>query len=211
MLGLIPSVNGFQNHYRQAIAYLTQSQFATQIIRDLDQSPRHIGIMVISQGGSEYVPPYARRCPHYLDGGLINWNYTSVVNTTDFAGNDPRLVPGEEHRQNVPWSREQNWGAWLMEGIFGPRTRVGFLSEAMGLLHEMGHAMQYLSDPGGFQNLHQGNLMELENLNVRAIEATVAQELRAAGANETVRWDYMHQGHQPGGNAWPNWLSWLYD
>ncbi|GLQ91722.1 hypothetical protein [Dyella acidisoli] len=213
MLGLIPNpaVGNFQGHYQQALAYLRRSQFASQIIQDLENAPQHIGILVQANGGSEYIPPYRNRCPHYLDGGLIVWNYTSTMNTTDFASNDPRLGPNEPHRQDAPWLREQSWGAWLMEGVFGPRTRVGQLSEAMGLLHEMGHAMQYLTDAAGFQNLDANNLMELENLNVSAIEATVAQELRSAGANEGIRWDYQHQGHYPGGNAWPNWLRWIHE
>jgi hypothetical protein len=209
MLGLIPSINQFQNLYNTAISYLNHSPFAQEVISSLDNSPLHIGIMVIDHGGSEYIPPYSRKCPHYLDGGMICWNHTQSVNTTDFASNDPRLGPGESHRIDAPWNREQRWGAWILESVFGPRTRTGFLTPAVCLLHEMGHALQYISDPAQFQLLAQGNIGELENLNVRAIEATVVQELRGAGLTETARWDYMHQGHSPGGNAWPNWLRWF--
>lgn len=210
MIGLIPSVNNFQAIYRRSVAYLCNSPFAAEVISSLDESPLHLGILITEQGGCEYVPPYDRRCPRYLDGGIIFWNINKTVETMDFAYNDPRLGLNEARRENVPWNREISFPGRVMEVFFGPRTRLGLLTPSMCLMHEMGHALQYFSDSNAFLQLHNNNYMELENINVRAIEATVVQELRNLGYGETARWDYAHINHYPGGRAWPNWLRWFY-
>ena len=73
-------------------------------------------------------------------------------------------------------------------------------SAAVALMHEMGHALQYLSNPTEFRALFRKpdgspntlGKMQVEDINTAAVEQTVILELRQAGCDEGIRWDYFH-------------------
>jgi hypothetical protein len=206
MLVTIPNPSFPQGliEYMSAIAYLRQSALAASIIDGLHASNLRTGVRIVNAGGSEYIPPYDARCQAVHTGGEIVWNASQQVPTYDMGPRNPHRDPNEGTRVRAPWTREQGWGAWVVEWVLGPRSRMGSMSPAVALLHEMGHATQYASDPAGFRNLAADNLIELENINVQAIEATVIHELRAQGHPENARWDYQH-GQFAGDHAeeWP--------
>ncbi|PUA46361.1 hypothetical protein C5U62_06435 [Pseudomonas protegens] len=59
-------------------------------------------------------------------------------------------------------------------------------------MHELGHACQFLTNKAEFrQQLANKNILEVENINVNAIENTVAKELTAKNNKEGLRWDYL--------------------
>ncbi len=210
MLVLLPSPKiNFKKEYGECLVYLSQSNMAKSIIDDLDDADECIGVTIVKNaGGSKYDPPYHSGCPNAYTGGLITWDVGQDVRTIDYAPNDSFVGEDKsEARPNAPWTKESGWKERLVEKLFGARTRTGRLTLAVCLIHEMGHAVQYLSDPTGFQHLEGSDLMELEKLNIQAVEVTVVQELRALGYNEGIRWSYGGQGRYNGTNHWNNWLS----
>ncbi len=74
------------------------------------------------------------------------------------------------------------------------RQRVDRISPMLALLHELGHAWQYLSENEEYVKMKTGviqrDLTVLEHQNVAAIENTVANELLASGRHEGIRLRY---------------------
>ena len=154
--------------FNVATSYLRQSDMAGFIINQLQQATENITINVRRDGRSEYTAP-AMKGPAL--GGTINWNMRGRVGTIDCADDRPAVQ-------------------WIPQG----GDRNGILSVAMCLLHEMGHAYQYLSNKEEFRALiDEDNVIEIENVNVNAIENTVALELTGIGCVEGIRWDYWGQ------------------
>ncbi|NBF02536.1 hypothetical protein GV819_09555 [Pseudomonas sp. Fl5BN2] len=59
-------------------------------------------------------------------------------------------------------------------------------------MHELGHACQFLTNKVEFRRqLAARNILEVENINVNAIENTVAKELMEKNNKEGLRWDYL--------------------
>ncbi|MDC5853905.1 M91 family zinc metallopeptidase [Vibrio europaeus] len=81
---------------------------------------------------------------------------------------------------------------WNVLRVLKTRSSACEMSPPLLLMHEMGHACQYMSGQKGEMleglTLERRNL--LENIDVSAIENTVANELREKGCPEGVRENY---------------------
>jgi hypothetical protein len=184
--------------FNTAIAYLSHSERARDIIGLLVNAPELVRVVVDNNAVNEYRHPQhgAALNPALYTGGAIFWSPTSNVLVTDYAPS-PATV-GANARPNVPWTRERTLLGRAAEWLMGSRDRTGIVSPALCLLHEMGHTAQYLADPVGFQGLYNaGNILAMENQNLASNENVVALELTGQGYHEGVRWDYLAQGHHP--------------
>ncbi len=167
--------------------YLRQSDLASFLWNELQRVPETLTIHVHHAGskviGNTWAPPAVGAVN---SAGNITWNVNRTLTATEVVGDEPGLT---------------TWQKFL--AAFTP-DKQALMSPAILLMHEMGHAYQFLSDQvvqeqgNSFQNrLNQalaGNktvLLDLENINVNAIENTVANELSAKGSPEGIRWDYL--------------------
>ncbi len=146
-----------------ACNYLRNSDLAASIIEDLENAPEVITVRIGTGLEDAWIPPGLAAVN---SGGTIEWHPTSTLTTLDTPANRP-VAP------------------WLGRG----GTRHGLQSSALGLFHEMVHALQYLANAA--QMVGPGvNVLNVENFVVQGVEATVARELTSAGHIEGVRWHY---------------------
>jgi alpha-glucuronidase len=162
--------------FEQTLTYLRQSDLAAFIIDQLEESPAPINVEI---GGHVQKNGYR---PGEDLGGTIRWNPYKRVHTKEEEGHRKSAGSYQKKLAAVP--------AHLQD----EDSMAGALSPAMLLMHEMGHAYQRLSNDAEFRTMVQRGkkgVKEIENLNVNAIENTVAQELRDKGILEGVRWRYQ--------------------
>jgi hypothetical protein len=146
-----------------AVEYLRHSDLASSIIEDLENATQLITVKVGTGFEDAWIPPGN---VSVNSGGTIEWHPTSTLNTIDRPANRPK----------APW-------------VAGGRAHRGVQSAALGLFHEMVHALQYLANAEQMVGASV-NVLEVENFVVQGVEATVARELTSSGHMESVRWHY---------------------
>jgi hypothetical protein len=178
-----PSSAQYAGLFSETLVYLKQSDLADFIISQLEAAKT---VITVEIGGHVQKNGYL---PGKGLGGTVKWNPFKQVRTKNEIA----------HRRSAG-SYTKKLGAEPthvaeQQGAKGQKLDLGgVLSPAMLLMHELGHAYQRLAEPEGFkEGVGKGRkgVREIENLNVNAIENTVALELRAAGKPEGVRWRYQ--------------------
>jgi len=163
-----------------AFDYLRRSAMARMIIDGLGAQDKVITIQV----GNNVEPKYRHPKIGETHGGIVEWNPGMALAVVDKATSKSGL---QKTRPNVPWV-DQNEERYGFLYLFKRRLdRVGQLSPAVALLHELGHAHQFFEDPTAYRAARNETL---EDTNVAAIENTVCLELNEAGGTEGLRWDY---------------------
>jgi hypothetical protein len=113
---------------------------------------------------------------------LIEWDHTLTLDVVDKAKSRPQVPWVKDHtrRHGVLWLKKKRV------------DKVGTISAPMALMHELGHAHQYLTDKAGYEEEMKKHsfIRCLEDTNCAAIENTVCQELNARGGREGIRWGY---------------------
>ena len=171
--------------------YLRQSDLASFLWDELQRVPETLTINVHHTGSKALSNSWAPPANGVLNSaGSITWNVNRTLTATEVVGDEPGLT---------------TWQKFL--AAFTP-DKQALMSPAILLMHEMGHAYQFLSDQvvqeegNSFRDRLElaskraevedyGPLLELENINVNAIENTVANELTAKGSPEGIRWSYL--------------------
>jgi hypothetical protein len=196
--------------FGETLDYLKQSDLAAFIIDQLAETPATITVVI---GGHVEKNTYM---PGEDLGGTIRWNPFRQVRTKNeiahrrSAGSYDRKLRAEPDHLAYAWDAQGD-----------SLNLAGELSPAMLLMHEMGHAYQRLSDHAGFRAaIRSGKqgVARIENVNVNAIENTVALELRAQGCPEGVRWRYgdiqgvgwfqdKRRAYQTVAGPFPGWAS----
>ena len=203
-----------------ALKYLKRSNMASFVISELERTDKMLIIHVNSEGGdtNEYIYPELCKAkggcllkadagPICGKGGCVQWSALKNLKVKDRKDKRKGLSK-ETVRPKVPWAKpkKSELGLSVVEGI---------LPAPLLLIHEMGHAMQYLTDKKeflarakvGMWNFKKPNFAELEQLNVQAIENTVIMELRQAGVDIGVRWDYFAAGDPVFDDNWTKKLK----
>ncbi len=172
-----------RKHLSEAITYLKKSKLAKEILDDIE-SHKQIVTVKIGPGIEDHYehPPQT----HPVWAGTVFWDPEFSLGVVD------RVVhPHGTARPNVPWV--PNRGVWKCCGkkMGTPVNEDGVMSPKVCLMHELGHAYQYLSNPDEYREFFsEGKTLDMEDINTAAIENTVVLELRQAGCNEGIRWDY---------------------
>ncbi len=186
------NLNGLQARqaFDEAMRYLKRSALAADIIADLESINDLLTVYV----GKDPNPKKSNVYGHPPEGevgsaGTIYWDPAVTVGVKDKAMNRK----GERVRPDVAWVGKA--GLWSCCGrIFGTeRDVLGAISAPVCLVHEMGHAMQFLSDKAEYRRIKKsgGARVDLEQINTQAIEQPIILELRAIGAAEGIRWHYL--------------------
>lgn len=171
--------------FNTACKYLRNSNMATFILDSLEKAPQVITVEIGKGLEDRYYHPQ-KISPQ--NGGKIWWDPTESLAVVDQAPSPS--IKYRKTRPDVPWTKERTFLGRIKEKIRGPKDRHGIITPALCLLHEMGHAYQYLSDSQGYLSKKGIEGIELEHINVAAIENTVALELTGKGMLEGIRWDY---------------------
>ena len=163
----------------KAFRYLRQSDLAGGIIDGLQAQAEDITIRVGTGLQNKYLHPKEGEA----GGGTVEWDPEYALGVIDKA----------KARPQVPWvtnHTERHGFLWLQtRGV----DKVGQVSPAIALIHELGHAHQFFSNRDEYRaEMKKGILKCLEDTNCAAIENTVCLELNARGAKEGIRWDYYH-------------------
>lgn len=165
-----------EQYFDSAKSYLIQSNLAAFIFQQLENMPETLTIKISRNGASEWD---WRDENETNSAGIITWNLSQTLATID------RQV----HRPDVTWTSSVDDDV------------INHMTPALILLHEMGHAMQFMTNKAefmaripdiDFDNQDDPILLDIENINVNAIENTVALELIDKGFTEGVRWKYRH-------------------
>lgn len=177
-----PSSAQYAGLFSETLAYLKHSDFADFIISQLEATKT---VITVEIGGHVQKNGYL---PGKDLGGTVRWNPFKQVRTKHEIGH--RRSAGSYQKK---LGAEPAHVAAQVDAKDQKLDLGGALSPAMLLMHELGHAYQRLAEPDGFkEGVAKGKkgVKEIENLNVNAIENTVALELRASGSLEGVRWRY---------------------
>lgn len=166
----------------EAFDYLRASDLARGIIDGIANAPEIVTIKVGSGLADIYL--YPKEGSGRTSGGLVEWDPDLTLDVIDKA----------KARPQVPWVKDhtkRHGFLWLKKKRI---DKPGTISAAMALMHELGHAHQYLTDKEGYEAEIQKNklLRCLEDTNCAAVENTICLELNARGGNEGIRWDYYH-------------------
>jgi hypothetical protein len=162
--------------YQNAVDYLRQSDLAKFLIGELEGISEVLTINVYANNSASdaWNPPAGTAT---TEAGSITWNLTTHVQTIEVKSDNPALS-----------------GLTKFISYFKPNV-VRSMSPALVLMHEMGHACQFMTDKAHFRsrmsNLTNAVRLDIENINVNAIENTVANELNDKGFKEGIRWDYL--------------------
>ena len=156
--------------YDVAKTYLEQSDLASFIIEELEAIDELLTIEVSTSSDDGWAPPDDDDDD---SAGTIEWNVTQTLDVVDKKDDRPDV----------------NWTSKIDADV------VATISPALALIHELGHAMQFMTNKQAFRdrlaNLDDEDvLLDIENTNVNTIENTVALELIEKGNHEGVRWDY---------------------
>jgi hypothetical protein len=157
--------------YDEAVNYLLQSSAATGLLHFLQGHTEIISVLCMSLPRAGFSPKeWVAQYTKGVQGSLVTWCPLKSIGVTD------RLA-------SKPVGRQRSPGGDAVEGTQSP---------AMGLIHEFGHARQYLLKNVWFMNLFNQVLkgddeamLALENDNLLTVESVVARQL-----GEGVRWQY---------------------
>ncbi|TMO57958.1 M91 family zinc metallopeptidase [Pseudoalteromonas phenolica] len=175
-------VNGLSDlqaalYFDSAKTYLSQSNLAAFLISQLEAIPEVLTIKVEVSPNNSCNDNWASS---QGTAGTITWNIASRLQVTENPVSRPTAYPFSH-----------------MLSTLRPQRRDE-LSPALILMHEMGHACQAMSGANQDEMLNENrnqdgtlNILAIENINVQAIENTVAMELSEAGCREGIRWDYL--------------------
>ena len=185
-----------------ALKYLRQSKLASEIIDDLESIDEILTIVVGPGQNDRYEhPPVA-------DGsamiGTVYWDPGLSIGVVDKVARpgDTGLKP---RRPNVPWVKQQREKRtiWNCCGARAPVDHHGEINPKVALMHELGHVYQFLSNPAEFRAFFRNadgskkgvgemaaGKQVIEQINTAAIEQPVILELREAGYDLGIRWDY---------------------
>ena len=169
----VKGINGLSDEIAQscfdlAETYLRQSDLAGFLIDELKRIDEVLTINVEAgdpiNNGNTWAPPQ--------DGsaGVVNWNIKRTLLATEKVADQPDATAFQKFLAKFTSDKQET------------------MSPALLLMHEMGHACQYMSGNEG--DMFNATVNEIENINVNAIENTVAKELQAAGNIEGIRWRY---------------------
>lgn len=187
-----------------AFKYLSKSQLAKEIISDLESIPGILTIVVGPGVNDRYEHPATAADGDTGFVGTVFWDPGFALGVIDKAprSNDTGLKP---RRPNLPWVKQhkQKRTIWNCCGARAPVDHFGEINPKVCLMHELGHALQYLSNPTEFRAWFrdaQGNKRTdaeisagkqvIEQTNTAAVEQPIIMELRAAGYDLGIRWDY---------------------
>ncbi|MDC7813062.1 MULTISPECIES: hypothetical protein [Pseudomonas] len=164
-----------QKRFDDACRYLRQSDLANFLLDELIAVKEELTVEVTNSSAADktdrWIPPAANST---TSAGRVVWNLKSQVYAIEKQYKQPDL---------------SNFQKFL--ALFAS-DRVERLSPALVLMHELGHACQFLTNKAEFRKqLADKNILEVENINVNAIENTVAKELTAKNNKEGLRWDYL--------------------
>lgn len=176
--------------FDDAIKLLKQSKLAREIISDLEAHSKIITVLIGPGLEDKYRHPTQPTDSPFV--GTIEWDPTFSLGVIDKAKKRPQQpwVPNKLEKKTI----------WNCCGARAPVDEYGEINPAVCLMHEMGHVLQYLSNPDEFRGLfrfpdgrvnHMGR-MDVEDINTAAVEQPVILELKAAGVNLGVRWGYYH-------------------
>jgi hypothetical protein len=166
--------------------YLRQSDLAAFLWDELKRVPEVLTINVHHAApgviGNTWTPPALGVVG---SAGSVTWNVNRTLTATEVVSDKPGLTTFQK----------------VLAAFTPDKQQV--MSPALLLMHEMGHAFQFLSDQvvqeqgNSFRqrltaviNGDKALRTEIENINVNAIENTVANELTAKGSPEGIRWTY---------------------
>jgi hypothetical protein len=171
----IEPLEGSGELYGQARSYLVQSSAAAALIYFLEKDPKTIWVTCCRSGLANNFMPEEKVTQFFgdLGGSVVLWNPGAFMTATDKLSSKPvgRLV------RNVAEEEAE-----------------GEQSPAMGLIHEFGHARQYLLKNVWFMAKFNEAMSDtesdtarnqLEDDNIRTVESVVARQL-----GEPVRWKY---------------------
>jgi hypothetical protein len=192
-----PESAAIKQRFALTLEYLKQSDLAKMMIEELEASGRRIEVYISRAGDDRYSPPSTDQ-----GGGTVHWNYTKTLKTAKEVANRPHKVPshGAAAPLNAPPTHLTRPG--IIWGRREAASMEGYMSPALALMHELGHAYQWLTMrdvervPHAEADSRWGGAPDaaarvvMENLNVNAVENTVAMELRAKGFAEGIRWHY---------------------
>lgn len=177
----------------QALTYLKQSKLAREIIEDLEASNNIITIMVEPGQVDRYEHPPVQT--HSPEAGTVFWD----------PGFSLQVVDKAKRRPDATWvpQTKQKRTIWNCCGRRAPVDVNGELNPMVCLMHELGHVLQYLSNPTEFRawyrNADGSKKMDseimhgkdvLEQTNTAAVEQPIVLELRDVGCDLGVRWSY---------------------
>jgi len=180
---------------RDALQYLRRSKLASEIIEDIESSNTLITIKVGPGLNDRFEHPPLDTGTSF--GGVVYWDPGFTLGVTDKANKRP----------NVPWVKQikEKRTIWNCCGQRAPTNQDGEINPKVCLMHELGHVLQYLSNPAEFRALFRnadgskrrdGEIMSakntIEQVNTAAIEQPIIMELRDSGCNLGIRWDYYH-------------------
>lgn len=160
-----------------------------------------------SQGPAGALRPHIG--PRCSTGGCVVWQPRKYMKVVDLATSPVSSVPSfragerETFSENAayrvrpdaaraPWAQPR--GFFARGARENREARGGSLPPPVLLIHELGHALQYQTDKAHFlsQMRTEDGVEQLEQANVAAVEQTVVIELRDAGVDVGIRWDYLH-------------------
>ena len=176
--------------FSKACKFLEKSNLAKEIISDLRDHNKIITIKVGPGLVDKYRHPTQPTDSAFV--GTVEWDPGYALNVVDKVKSRPKQ----------PWvpNKKESKPFWACCGTRAPINHYGTIPPEVCLMHELGHVLQYLSNPDEFRGLFRKpdgmenvmGKMEVEDINTAAVEQPVILELRAAGVNMGIRWDYYH-------------------
>ena len=191
----IKGVSGMSNKdaldaFSKACKFLEKSKLAREIIGDLNTSKKIITLEIGPGQVDKYRHP--TQPTHSAFVGTVEWDPGYALDVVDKAKSRPKQpwVPNHKEKKTM----------WNCCGTRAPINHFGTIPPEVCLMHELGHVLQYLSNPDEFRSLFKKpdgmpnvlGKMEVEDINTAAIEQPIILELREAGVNMGIRWDYYH-------------------
>lgn len=160
--------------YNDAVAYLRQSSAAAALL-DFLSGGEEVTLLCTTDTTSSFFPAeIVKQAGCNVRGSLVTWNPFDSLNVNDIKRNKP------VGRSRVPNSNVSR----------------GAQSPAVGLIHEFGHARQYMLKRDWFMTHYRAassgsdsDRLIIENDNLLTVESVVARQL-----NEGVRWKYRDIG-----------------
>ena len=162
--------------FNAAENYLKQSDLAAFLIEELKSVPEVLTINITAddpeQVGNTWAPPSDD------SAGTVTWNVKRTLIATEKESKKPDATSFETFLALFKIDKQQS------------------MSPALLLMHELGHACQYMSGVKNemFERRDKSDKewkLDIENINVNAIENTVANELKEKGSLEGIRWNYL--------------------
>ena len=162
--------------FNVAESYLRQSDLAAFLIDELKSIPEVLTIRICADDPRNVGNTWTR--PEDDSAGTVRWNVKRTLIATEKVSKQPDATHFEKFL-----------------ALFEPDKQES-MSPALLLMHEMGHACQYMSGEKDEMFDRRGKSktewrLDIENINVSAIENTVANELKEKGNLEGIRWDYL--------------------